>query len=74
MNNEPVALADGSKSLVLAVIALLVAFGVWVPTEAQTAAVLGVLAGLNVAIGALVRSRVTPTARVPLPPPVPPVN
>lgn len=60
MNQEPVAITDALKSLLLAVVAGLVAFGVWEPTETQTAAILGLFAAVNLVVSAFVRGRVTP--------------
>lgn len=64
MTTEPVALSDALKSLLLAVIAALVAFEVWQPTEAQTAAMLGLFAALNILVSAFVRRQVTPNVNV----------
>jgi len=61
--NEPVAVAGAVQILIGSVIALLVAFDVWSPTESQTAAIFGLYAAIVAVITVLVRSRVSPVAR-----------
>lgn len=58
---EPVAIAGAVQALITAVIALLVAFNAWHPTDDQIAAVMGIYAALIVVITTIVRSKVTPT-------------
>lgn len=63
MTNEPLWTVAGITAAASAVIALLVAFGLPV-TEAQTSAVLGVVAVLAPAVVAMIaRSKVTPVAK-----------
>lgn len=61
MTTEPVRWVSVGKTAILAILALLAAFSVVSLDEAQTAAILGVWAVVELASGQVVRSKVTPT-------------
>ena len=64
MEQEPVMTAEYVKSVLLAVLAVFIAFGVWHPTDDQTTAMLGVVAVVMPALQFfLVRGKVTPLAK-----------
>lgn len=60
---EPVALLGAVSTVIPALLALLVAFGVDL-TEAQTAAILGVLAAITAALTGVQRNSVYPAQKV----------
>lgn len=60
---EPVALATALQAVILAVFALLTEFGVWSPTEGQSAAIIAFYAAFVVLLGAWQRSRVSPVVK-----------
>ena len=57
LKNEPVAVGGSITGLLSAVLAALVAFGVWSPTEAQTAALFGIVAAVTAVVTPLVRRK-----------------
>lgn len=61
---EPVRLAAAVQSLIAAVIGLLTVFDVWHPSQDQVTAMMLVYTALLPVIGAVVRSRVTPVAKL----------
>jgi len=61
--SEPVAVAGAVQVLIGSIIALLVAFDIWSPTEAQTAAIFAVYTAIVTVLTVVVRSRVSPVAR-----------
>jgi hypothetical protein len=81
-STEPVAATEAVRSLVLAVLAVLLAFNAVNPTQEQTAAILGLVTAGSVMLSVFARLRSTPTSKVALttaqatalapPPPEPP--
>lgn len=63
-SNEPVAIGAAIQGLIAAVLAILTAFEVWTPTEAQTAAIFGLWVALTAVIAIVVRAKVTPTSAI----------
>lgn len=61
--DEPVMTTEAVKAAVTAVVTLLVVFGLFVPSPAQVAAILGAITVLYPLIAKCVRSRVTPAAK-----------
>lgn len=61
---EPVRLAAAAQSLIAAVIGLLTVFDVWHPSQDQVTAMMLVYTALLPVIGAIVRSKVTPVAKL----------
>lgn len=59
---EPVAWSTAVAAAIPVVIAALVAFNVWHPTDAQVASVSAVYAAFIAILGTVVRSKVTPVA------------
>jgi len=63
MKTEPVITIASLQAVIVAILGALVAFNVWVPTDAQKAAILGVYAVVAPLVFAFyVRTKVTPTA------------
>ena len=59
-SREPVAVGALAQMVVTATLAVLAAFGVWSPTEEQTAAIFGALTALLAVVAAAVRAQVSP--------------
>lgn len=63
MKTEPVITIASIQAVLVAIVGALAAFDVWVPTDAQKAAIFGVYAvAAPIIFGLWVRSKVTPTA------------
>lgn len=65
-SSEPIAVTEAVRSLLIAVMVALTAFGAWEPTPEQTSAVLGLYLAISVVLSVVARKRSTPTSKVAL--------
>lgn len=63
---EPIAATEAVRLVLVAVIAVSTAFGIWEPTTEQMGALLGLYAAVSVLLAVVARRRSTPTAQVAL--------
>lgn len=63
---EPIALTEGGRLLVIAVLVVLQSFHIWTPDPDQYSALLGLYATGSIVLSILARRRSTPTVKVAL--------
>lgn len=64
LKDEPVAVGEALRLLLLAILGVLAVFDVWVPTQDQVVALVVLYGAVSALVSALTRRKVTPTAKL----------